>query len=117
MEFSPQINAILDDLTSLCCDAIESGGTLNDERAQSLAANLSTNGWERHTTDLPPLSVILKDRIRESCPEPAIHRGAVIDGIVSEVEAFYTNAARFRASSPDNKNDSQAMSPRSTGLE
>jgi hypothetical protein len=114
MQLSPEINAILDDLTRLCCDALQPGGMLDHDRVRSLAANLSTNGWERHTTKFPPLSDLLKDRIKKSCLEPAMHRGAMIDGIVGEVQKLYADASRYQASAPKTKRP-PSMLPRSTG--
>lgn len=119
MHTNPELETTLTDLSELCCDALQNGGEFNHDRAEQLAANLSTNGWTRHSQGSMPLSDELKNRIREHCPEPAIHRGAAIDGVVSKVQKLYDNAARYEDSAPDEgsaSNDKpQAMSPRTMG--
>lgn len=114
MPTTPEIEAILSQLTDLCCDALQDGGEFNDEQAERLTKNLATNGWKQHSKDGPPLSSILKDRVRTHCPEPAIHRGAAIDGIVANVHRLYERAARFNDSAPD-KSPPKAMPPRTLG--
>ncbi|MBB3204700.1 undecaprenyl pyrophosphate synthase [Rhodopirellula rubra] len=110
MSPNAEIETTLQHLTELCCDAIKNGGEFNHERAEQLTANLSTNGWSRHSEGQPPLSNILKDRIRTECPEPAIHRGAAIDGVVGEVQSLYERASRYEDKAPGDTD--QAMSPR-----
>ncbi|MCM2371650.1 hypothetical protein [Aporhodopirellula aestuarii] len=110
MSSNPEIEATLEQLTELCCDAIKEGGEFQHELAEQLVTNLSTNGWKRHSKDGPPLSNVLKDRIREECPEPAIHRGAAIDGVVGEVQSLYDRASRYEDKTPGESN--QAMPPR-----
>ncbi|WP_144060008.1 hypothetical protein [Rhodopirellula sallentina] len=120
MSPNAEIETTLEHLTELCCDALQEGGEFNHERAEQLTSNLSTNGWERHSEGRPPLSNVLKDRIRESCREPAIHRGAAIDGVVGEVQSLYERASRYSGKAPgeteqaqsEQAQSEQAMSPR-----
>lgn len=114
MNTTPEIEATLNELTEMCCGVLSSEATLDSDRVKSLTQNLSTNGWQRHTSDAPPLSTILKNRIKEQCVEPAMHRGAAIDGVVQQVQAAYKKASAMHASSPSDDNHSQAMPPRST---
>jgi len=46
--------------------------------------------------------------------EPAMHRGAQIDGIVAQVQLAYRKASRMQVSSPGDDSGSQAMPPRTT---
>lgn len=114
MSTTPEIEATLQSLTDLCCDALQDDGEFNDEQAERLATNLATNGWKLHSEHGPPLSTILKNRIRTQCPEPAIHRGAAIDGIVAMVHRLYERAARFQDTVPGD-GAPEAVSPRSFG--
>lgn len=114
MQTNPEIEATLNNLTELCCDALQDDGEFNDEQAERLVTNLATNGWKQHSKNGPPLSVVLKDRIRTQCPEPAIHRGAAIDGIVSKVHRLYESASRFADSVPNN-DPPNALPPRTLG--
>lgn len=114
MHTNPEIEATLSNLTDLCCDALQDDGEFNDEQAERLAANLATNGWKQHSKDSPPLAIILKDRIRTQCPEPAIHRGAAIDGIVGKVQRLYESTSRFEEKVPD-RGATESMPPRTLG--
>jgi hypothetical protein len=113
MNYTPEIEAILADLTDLCCTALRPDSELEQSRVDELAKSLSANGWKRHSKDTGPLSDVLKARIKDRCKEPAMHRGAAIDGLVATVQHAYENASRMEASGPDNK-PPQAMPPRNT---
>jgi len=117
-----QIDAILNDLAGLCCEATEPGGTLDVERRDRLVEALSTNGWERHRDKDEPLSTVIKNRVLERCKEPGMHRGAAIEGLAKEIEETYREYARFRASTPDSNRPSEKgegkgskMPPRTMG--
>lgn len=115
MQTTPQIEAILDELTELCCDSLDSNTVSDADRLDQLVLNLSTNGWERHNEGSPPLSVLLKERMKDRCREPAMHRGGELDGIVSKVQKAYDNAAQFRSSAPGSENEAEAKPPRTLG--
>ncbi len=109
MNDSPQIEAILSDLTEICCGMLESEENAGDERVTALVQSLSTNGWERHSADSAPLSTVLKNRVKEKCQEPAMHRGAMIDGIVDKIQRAYDDASRMRSSAPKGKEQKEAQ--------
>jgi len=117
---TPQIDAILDKLSKLCCTAIAAGNTLDEDKCEELVRSLSANGWERHVGKQYSLSAILKERIVRDCPEPAMHRGAAIESFAQKVEQTYRDYARYRASTPDNEKPVakdptlQPQSPRKT---
>ncbi|TWU16213.1 hypothetical protein [Allorhodopirellula heiligendammensis] len=114
MQTTPEIEATLSRLTDLCCDALQDDGEFNDEQAESLAKNLATNGWKQHSKNGPPLSTVLKNRVRTHCPEPAIHRGAAIDGVVAKVQRLYDQVSRFDDSVP-REDSGEALPPRTLG--
>lgn len=113
MQTTPEIEAILNDLTDLCCTALSADAELDRSRIDELVASLSTNGWKRHSEGEAPLPTLLKDRITQRCKEPAMHRGAAVDGIVAKVQEAYESVSRMDASSPSDK-PPQAMPPRTT---
>jgi len=119
---TPQIEAILDELTAVCCEALEADKTLDEQRVARLVDSLSKNGWKRHSRDAPPLATVLENRVRERCREPAIHRGASVESVTQKVQRAYNNQSRYEASSPSEEDShssqnasDQARSPRSSG--
>lgn len=113
---TPELEAVLDALTSLTCDAMQADGNLDPEQVDQLVRALSNNGWKRHEAGREPLSVVLKQRARKACPEPAIHRGGGLDGIVGQIQKAYNNASRYEASAPPSNADKRHhhTSPRTT---
>lgn len=97
---TPQIDAILDDLTTLCCQALTAGDILDQQRVDELVESLSQNGWKRHSENYPPLATVLEQRVRERCREPAMHRGAEVESLTQKVQRAYDNHSRYQASSP-----------------
>jgi len=111
MDFTPQIEAILDKLAGHCCAVISQEETYDADQVQKLVKSLSVNGWQRHADSTSPLSVTLKKRIKDRCREPAMHRGGSIDGTVEKVQAAYNDAARYDASAPATQNEPHSLSP------
>ncbi|MGB7347188.1 MAG: hypothetical protein WBD20_23400 [Pirellulaceae bacterium] len=97
---TPQIEAILDELAGLCCEALDAEGTLNESRVGKLVQALSTNGWERHSDESPPLGAIIEKRVLSRCKEPSMHRGAALDALVGEVQQKYDAVKPDSAKSP-----------------
>jgi len=113
---SPELEAVLQSLVSLTCDAMKADGNLDPDQVDQLVRALSTNGWKRHESGREPLSVVLKQRAREACPEPAIHRGGGLDGIVGQIQKAYNDASRYDASAPPTNGEKpdHQTSPRTT---
>lgn len=97
---TPQIEAILDELAELCCEALASEATLNGNRVGELVQSLSTNGWERHSDELAPLGTIIEKRVLSRCQEPSMHRGAALGALISEVQQKYDAAKPDSANAP-----------------
>ncbi len=114
MRSTPEIESILAELTDVCCEALRASGHLDPSRVQGLVASLSVNGWERHSEGDAPLSAVLSDRVKVECAEPAMHRGAALQGIVDSIQDAYNSASRMVSSTPSDSNHSEAMPPRST---
>ena len=58
---TPQIENILTEMATLVRDALRENESIDQERVNQLAKALSSNGWERHNTDGPPLLIQIKD--------------------------------------------------------
>ncbi|WDQ14987.1 hypothetical protein [Rhodopirellula sp. P2] len=114
MKLSPELEAVLSELAAQCCDALEPSQTLNQARVASLCLNLSTSGWERHSENSPPLSVVVKDRAKEHRPEITIHRGGELDAVVGKIQSAYDDVRRRQASSAGEDPAGTAMPPRTS---
>lgn len=114
MKITPQIESILAEMTQLCCDALGGDTELDVDRLKDLAESLSANGWERHSHGEGPLSKHLEHRIKQECPEQAMHRGAAIDSLVDRVQSLLDSESRRFAKVPDQSNEGQSLPPRST---
>ncbi len=102
---TPQIETILDDLTTLCCNALHADGRLDHDRMTQLVESLSINGWKRHSEENAPLSAILQQRVRHNCRETATHRGAELESVAIEVQQAYDRVSRYSTSTPDKGQD------------
>lgn len=98
---TPEIESVLKELVQLMCDSMTAGETLDHDRVGQLVKSLSTNGWERHRDNGPPLSTVLEQRVREQCPEPAMHRGAAVESLSAEIQTKYDSVSRYQSSAPD----------------
>lgn len=119
MDHTPEIEAILNDLTDLCVDASSGDSTLNNARIDALVAALAMNGWERKSGDSAPLSVVLRKRIDQLAPTTSKH-AEMLEGILTQVQKAYDHEVRFRTSVPEtdrpaaDRNDNQASPPLTT---
>ena len=100
---SPQIDAIIDDLAQLCAQSMTEGEVFDDDSMEGLIDALSTNGWERHSVDLPPLSTVVEIRTREKFLEPAMHRGGALENLTAKIQKAYNERTRFKTAAPRNR--------------
>ena len=98
MNLTPQIEAILDSLADLCCEAVSSNMTLQATRRDKLVQSLAANGWEQHSEGSKPIWVIVKQRARKRHPEPAMHRGAALESVAMDCQRAYDAFTRYRTS-------------------
>jgi len=101
---NPEIEAQLESLTELCCDAIASDQAISDNRVKELAKALLMSGFEQK--EGAPLSVQLETRVRKSCKEPAMHRGAEVKAVTESVQKIYTDLVRWQSEQPSTGNKS-----------
>ena len=80
---------------------MSAGNTFDHDELKPLIASLSTNGWDRHSADLPPLSTVVEIRTRERCQEPAMHRGGALENLCVKIQEAYDDYTRYRSSAPD----------------
>lgn len=119
---TPELTAIIDDLAKICGAAMEDGEVLDQDEMERLVESLATNGWERHSQDLPPISTVIETRTREIAKEPAIHRGGELEALCRRIQESYNKVSRYRSSTPESSKpasedaSSQPMPPR-TGIQ
>ena len=96
----PQIDALIDKLAKLCAESMTAGETLDQGELDETVKALSTNGWGRHSTNLPPLSTVVEVRTREKYLEPAMHRGGALENLCARIQEAYEDGTRFEGSVP-----------------
>lgn len=100
MQVTPEIDAILNELCELCYEAISGEQPFDVDRAGQLVKSLAANGWQRHQEHDAPLGSLLKDRVRDTYLEQAMHRGAELEGLAHEIQQMFNNATRYQTRTP-----------------
>lgn len=100
MQTTPEIDAILNELSELCYQTITGDQPFDIDRAEQLVRALVVNGWQRHREHDPPLSELIKRRVREQYLERAMHRGAELEGLAHQIEQMYHQITRYNTRSP-----------------
>lgn len=90
---TPEIEAILTELSEQCCSVLACGQPLDQRRVDELTSSLSVNGWLRHNRGEPPLKEQLARRVRSQIPAQSIHRASEIEGVVDSVVSSYRRAS------------------------
>ena len=119
---TPEIEAILDQLTQLCVDRIEHDETFDDDRARRLVQSLKVNGWERHSSHEKPLRDQLRDRVFEALPHSAHPRRSELDGLLGHIQHLYNTVNQFETRLPSeaqrpNRDPHDQASPPNTTLQ
>lgn len=118
---TPQLDAIVNDLTVMCCEALMQGETIDHARVEALSRALVVNGWERHHAHDLPVSIVIRNRVLEQCQEPSMHRVAELKGLVSAIQKAFDSARRYSSSMPmedkalEDRPSNSALPPRTTG--
>ncbi len=95
-----EIEAQLQALTDLCCDALN-GEALDLERTDQLTKSLLMSGFVHEENK--PLQPELESRVREACREPAMHRGAEIKAVTDKVQSSLNKHVRWESKQPEGK--------------
>jgi hypothetical protein len=98
---NPQIEAHLNELTKLCCEAFSTEMSTLGERTEPLLKSLLMSGYQRHAKQ--PLRTELEARVRAACPEPAMHRGAEINGVTEQIQKKYEDLLRWESRQPEGR--------------
>lgn len=93
-----EVEAQLEALTEMCCDAITSKAIFDDQRAEALAKSLLMSGYERRKDQ--PLWAELEARIHQACPESAIHHGVEIKVMAEKVQGMFDQFVRWESRNP-----------------
>jgi hypothetical protein len=120
MDMTPEIDAILRDLTDLCIQATNGDGASSSDRIDSLVNSLAMNGWERKSGETEPLSVQLRQRVEAATPTRPKTHAEQLEGVIQQIQKSYDRAVRFRSSIPEEqrppgkKTEDQASPPMTT---
>jgi hypothetical protein len=102
MKNTPEIDAILSELTAICIDAVNGDTATSSPRIDALVDSLATNGWERKQHEREPLSVVLRKRVDTSpSSEPIQPHGELLEGVLTQIQKSYDHAIRFRTAVPE----------------
>ncbi|TWU00955.1 hypothetical protein [Stieleria varia] len=85
---TPEIDAILSELTHVAKEAFE-GGTLDSDRVDKLTQSLSVNGWKRHSSDAPPLEDQVRERVLASLDSRGTSHESELSAIVGKIQQSY----------------------------
>ncbi|HBN75866.1 MAG TPA: hypothetical protein DD473_08620 [Planctomycetaceae bacterium] len=97
-----QINALVD----LCCETLQGDQSNLDQRKDKLIKSLVMSGYTRH--EGPSLQAELQSRIKEKCPDPAIHRGSELAGVTNHLQEIYEEVVRFETKLPHGRSKPRA---------
>ncbi len=100
---NPQIEQQLDALAQLCCDTLNGDNSGLADRSDALLKSLLMSGYNRKTG--PNLSVELESRIKNSCAEVVMSRGAELVGVVRTLQQKFDQVAQWESKSPQNGPD------------
>ena len=120
MDKTPEIDAILSDLTDLCIQVVNGESSTSSERVDALVNSLAMNGWERKSGGSAPLSVQLRKRVEEASSMRPSYHAEQLEGIIQHVQKAYDRAVRFSSSVPEEqkppgeKSENEAAPPRTT---
>jgi hypothetical protein len=94
-----ELEAQLDELAKICCEAIKAGGELNDKRVRALIESIVRCGYEHN--ERKPVSFEIEKRIKANCREPSMHRGAEIKSLSARIQSLYDDVVRWQSQQPD----------------
>jgi hypothetical protein len=94
-----ELEAQLDELAKLCCEAIDTDGELNDKRIQALIESIVRCGYDQ--SERKPISFEMEKRIKATCREPSMHRGAEINSLAARIQSIYDDVVRWQSQQPD----------------
>lgn len=89
-KLNPELEAQLSELTEISCECLK-GEAYPEDRVQALAEAMVRSGGCRKL-DLP-LGEVLKSRMKETCRDDAMHRGAEITAITDRIQDDFRQAS------------------------
>ncbi|WP_145074648.1 hypothetical protein [Aureliella helgolandensis] len=98
---TPQIEAILRDLTDWVSDSLAGKSKPTDERIDALTESLATNGWMRHQPAQGTLSDAIERRVRDQSRLDVMNRGAALRGLLNRIQESYDRYSDMRSSVPN----------------
>ena len=95
---NPQIEANLDALATICCDAINGESDAGLERTDALLKSLLMSGYNRIGDR--PLQVDLETRVKEKCGAFLPHRVSNLTSLSSTLAKKFADLARRESKTP-----------------
>jgi hypothetical protein len=96
---NPQIEASLNALATICCDAISGGDNRAElERVDGLLKTLLMSGYARMDRSL---EVDLENRVKGQCIKSVSHRGGELSSLSAKLARQFSNLARQQSQTPD----------------
>lgn len=93
---TPEVNAILDTLADLCCDAAAGNSEALDRRSSDLLKALVINGFDR--VNAGSFDSELQKRVASSCSEGSKHHAEQRTSIIRRLNDEYQSLTRWTSS-------------------
>ncbi len=100
---TPEIERILDEITTICRDALLANSEFDQTRIEQLTKGLVINGWKRHQAYSAPLVVQVKQRVTDSLENQSLHHKAQLESFAKEVQNAYDSASKYETTMPENE--------------
>lgn len=100
---TPEIERILDEITTICRDALLANEEFDRARIEQLTKGLVINGWKRHQSHSTPLVVQVKQRVTDSLENQSLHHKAQLEALAKEVQTAYDSASKYGTKMPESE--------------
>ncbi len=105
-EMNPEIEASLEALAKICCDAMAGDSIAELERCDGLLKSLLMSGYDR--AENRSLEVDLEKRVKDKCGETASHRGGELSSLTAELASKFADLARQQSRAPADQSPPKA---------
>ncbi len=97
-ESNPEIEESLDALAKICCDTLRGDDAELEPRSKPLLKTLLMSGYVRKTGR--DVRADIEARVKASCAEPAMHRGAALSSITGQMQKTLDDLLRWESEQP-----------------
>ncbi|NNE01042.1 MAG: hypothetical protein HKN47_27310 [Pirellulaceae bacterium] len=106
---NPQIDEQLQKLAELCCNALDANADSEielSETTEQLLKSLLMSGYARKGD--ASLQADIEARVKDSCREPAMHRGGALSSLTEKLQKKFDDLVRWESRQPDEHTDPKA---------